>query len=87
MPAQIGALHEQLIDRAAATPVLVCLDGLQWAGPASLLALRVLPGRWPGTGWPGSWPGRPPGQAAPWTCCSPAWSGWRHPAQAHPAQR
>ena len=45
VPAQIGALHEQLIARAAATPVLVCLDDLQWASQASLLALRVLPGQ------------------------------------------
>jgi DNA-binding CsgD family transcriptional regulator len=45
VPAQIGALHEQLIARAAAAPVLVCLDDLQWASQASLLALRVLPGQ------------------------------------------
>ncbi len=45
VPAQIGELHEQLIARAAAAPVLVCLDDLQWASQASLLALRVLPGQ------------------------------------------
>jgi len=45
VPAQIGALHEQLIARAAVAPVLVCLDDLQWASQASLLALRVLPGQ------------------------------------------
>ncbi len=42
---QIGALHQQLISRAALAPVLVCLDDLQWASEASLLALRVLPGQ------------------------------------------
>jgi DNA-binding NarL/FixJ family response regulator len=36
---QIGAHLEQ---RAAATPVLVCLDDLQWASPATLAALRTL---------------------------------------------
>ena len=29
--------------RAAAAPVLVCLDDLHWAGPATLAALRALP--------------------------------------------
>lgn len=38
---EIRACLEQ---RAAATPVLVTLDDLQWASPATLLALRVLPG-------------------------------------------
>jgi DNA-binding NarL/FixJ family response regulator len=37
---QIGA---HLEERAAATPVLVCLDDLHWAGPATLAALRALP--------------------------------------------
>jgi len=37
---QMGAHLEQ---RAAATPVLVCLDDLQWASPATLAALRTLP--------------------------------------------
>jgi hypothetical protein len=32
-----------LIERAAVAPVLVGLDDLQWAGQATLLALRVLP--------------------------------------------
>ncbi len=45
VPAQIGALHEQLAARAAVAPVLVSLDDLQWASQASLLALRVLPGQ------------------------------------------
>jgi DNA-binding CsgD family transcriptional regulator len=36
---QIGAHLEQ---RAAATPVLVCLDDLQWATPATLATLRTL---------------------------------------------
>jgi DNA-binding CsgD family transcriptional regulator len=45
IPAQIGALHEQLLARAAVAPVLVTLDDLQWASQASLLALRVLPGQ------------------------------------------
>jgi DNA-binding CsgD family transcriptional regulator len=38
--ARIGA-HLEL--RAAAAPVLVCLDDLHWAGPATLAALRALP--------------------------------------------
>jgi DNA-binding CsgD family transcriptional regulator len=42
---QIGALHDQLLARAAVAPVLVSLDDLQWASQASLLALRVLPGQ------------------------------------------
>jgi DNA-binding CsgD family transcriptional regulator len=37
---QVRAHLEQL---AAGTPVLVCLDDLQWAGPATLAALRTLP--------------------------------------------
>ena len=35
-----GAHLEQ---RAAAAPVLVCLDDLHWASPATLAALRALP--------------------------------------------
>ncbi len=38
--AQIRANLEQ---RAAAAPVLVCLDDLHWASPATLAALRALP--------------------------------------------
>ena len=38
---QIRANLEQ---RAAAGPVLVCLDDLHWASPATLAALRALPG-------------------------------------------
>jgi hypothetical protein len=37
---QIRAYLEQ---RAAAAPVLVCLDDLHWASPATLAALRTLP--------------------------------------------
>ena len=39
----IGQLLGHLEQRAAANPVLVCLDDLQWAGPATLAALRTLP--------------------------------------------
>jgi DNA-binding CsgD family transcriptional regulator len=45
VPARIGALHDQLIERAAVAPVLVSVDDLQWADHATLLALRVLPGQ------------------------------------------
>lgn len=41
---RIGQLQAHLEQRAAAGPVLVSLDDLQWASPATLLALRVLPG-------------------------------------------
>jgi DNA-binding CsgD family transcriptional regulator len=40
---QIGELQERLTELAASAPVLVSLDELQWAGQATLLALRVLP--------------------------------------------
>ena len=36
-------MSAHLEQRAAATPVLVCLDDLQWASPATLAALRTLP--------------------------------------------
>ena len=36
-------IRTHLQQRAAAGPVLVCLDDLHWAGPATLAALRVLP--------------------------------------------
>ena len=36
-------MRAHLEQRAAATPVLVCLDDLQWASPATLAALRTLP--------------------------------------------
>jgi DNA-binding CsgD family transcriptional regulator len=39
----ISQMHAHLEQRAAATPVLVCLDDLQWASPATLAALRTLP--------------------------------------------
>jgi len=41
---RIGQLQAHLEQRAAAGPVLVSLDDLQWSSPATLLALRVLPG-------------------------------------------
>ena len=40
---RIGQLQAHLEQRAAAGPVLVSLDDLQWASQATLLALRVLP--------------------------------------------
>lgn len=40
---RIGQMQAHLEKRAAATPVLVCLDDLQWASPATLAALRTLP--------------------------------------------
>ena len=43
LPSQIGKLRGQLVRRAEIAPVLVTLDDLQWAGPDTLLALRVLP--------------------------------------------
>ena len=39
----ISQMHAYLEQRANATPVLVCLDDLQWANPATLAALRTLP--------------------------------------------
>jgi DNA-binding NarL/FixJ family response regulator len=39
----IGQMRTHLEQRAAANPVLVCLDDLQWACPATLAALRTLP--------------------------------------------
>ena len=39
----IRQMHAHLEQRADATPVLVCLDDLQWASPATLTALRTLP--------------------------------------------
>jgi len=39
----ISQMRAHLEQRAAATPVLVCLDDLQWASPATLAALRTLP--------------------------------------------
>ena len=39
----IRQIHAHLEQRAGANPVLVCLDDLQWASPATLAALRTLP--------------------------------------------
>jgi DNA-binding CsgD family transcriptional regulator len=39
----INQMRAHLEQRAAANPVLVCLDDLQWASPATLAALRTLP--------------------------------------------
>ena len=39
----ISQIRGHLERRASAAPVLVCLDDLQWAGPATLAALRTLP--------------------------------------------
>ena len=39
----ISQMRAHLEQRAAATPVLVCLDDLQWANPATLAASRTLP--------------------------------------------
>jgi DNA-binding CsgD family transcriptional regulator len=39
----ITQLRAHLEQRAAAAPVLVCLDDLHWADPATLAALRTLP--------------------------------------------
>ena len=49
----ISQLQARLEQRSAAAPVLVCLDDLQWAGPATLAALRALPRelRWCPVGW------------------------------------
>jgi predicted ATPase/DNA-binding CsgD family transcriptional regulator len=42
---RISQLQAYLEQRSAAAPVLVALDDLQWAGPATQLALRMLPGQ------------------------------------------
>jgi DNA-binding CsgD family transcriptional regulator len=39
----ISQIHAYLEKQAADTPVLVCLDDLQWANPLTLTALRTLP--------------------------------------------
>jgi hypothetical protein len=39
----ISQIQAHLEQRAAAVPVLVCLDDLHWANPAGLVALRTLP--------------------------------------------
>ena len=39
----IGQLRAELTRRAAATPVLVCVDDVQWCCPETLAALRALP--------------------------------------------
>ena len=39
----ITQIRARLEQRAAAAPVLVCLDDLHWASPATLAALRTLP--------------------------------------------
>ena len=39
----ITQIRAHLRQRAAATPVLVCLDDLHWASPGTLAALRALP--------------------------------------------
>ena len=39
----ISQVRTHLAQRAAEAPVLVCLDDLHWAGPATLAALRALP--------------------------------------------
>jgi DNA-binding CsgD family transcriptional regulator len=38
----IGQMRTHLEQRAASTPVLVCMDDVQWACPATLAALRTL---------------------------------------------
>ena len=38
----IGQMRDHLTERAAATPVLVCVDDLQWSCAATLAALRAL---------------------------------------------
>jgi DNA-binding CsgD family transcriptional regulator len=40
----ITQIQAHLVRRAVAAPVLVCLDDLHWAGPATLAAVRALPG-------------------------------------------
>jgi DNA-binding CsgD family transcriptional regulator len=39
----IGQMRAHLTQRAAANPVLVCVDDVQWSGAATLAALRGLP--------------------------------------------
>src|SRR5215469_22227 len=39
----ISQIQAHLVQRAAAVPVLVCLDDLHWADTATLVALRTLP--------------------------------------------
>jgi DNA-binding CsgD family transcriptional regulator len=39
----VSQIRAHLEQRAAAVPVLVCLDDLNWASPATLAALRALP--------------------------------------------
>jgi DNA-binding CsgD family transcriptional regulator/tetratricopeptide (TPR) repeat protein len=39
----IGQMRAHLTQRSAANPVLVCVDDVQWSGPATLAALRALP--------------------------------------------
>ena len=39
----VSQIRAHLEQRAAAVPVLVCLDDLNWASPATLAALRTLP--------------------------------------------
>ena len=39
----VSQIRAHLEQRAAAVPVLMCLDDLNWAGPATLAALRTLP--------------------------------------------
>jgi DNA-binding CsgD family transcriptional regulator len=39
----IGQMQAHLQRRAGANPVLLCMDDLQWASPATLAALRTLP--------------------------------------------
>jgi DNA-binding CsgD family transcriptional regulator len=40
----IAQMRAELQQRAAASPVLVCLDDLHWASPATLAAMRILLG-------------------------------------------
>jgi DNA-binding CsgD family transcriptional regulator len=49
----ISQLRAHLERRAVTNPVLVCLDDLQWADPATLAALRAMPRelKWHPVGW------------------------------------
>jgi DNA-binding CsgD family transcriptional regulator len=49
----ISQMRARLEQRAAAAPVLVCLDDLHWASPATLAVLRALPRelRWCPVAW------------------------------------
>lgn len=49
----ISRIHAHLEQWAAAGPVLVCLDDVQWAGQETLAALRTLPGelKWHPVAW------------------------------------